>query len=418
MNEEPDKTLQTTAIVGGGLGILTIGLGVLVAVVIFAAVAATASALLGIFSLGGGENQTSSITTTGIAPPLIKDRLAAADCLSRWMKQRQPSSPLVPLGLRMIDAALNQDMPYNPALIPAIADAESSLATNGRLVTDKDGINPHNPFGVTGGSGSRTIKVQKWNFMVFNNYEESIDYIGPYLPRKYFKQNVTTLEDLRTKYCGDPALNSSCLPWLSTVSKDLNGISAACPDFAQEALSSGYLSGKLSPPVDPFPPNSPTTYLNHSTYRTTTGTSANPRTKKVPATELYAGDIWGKVDTPVRAISEGTVTYKGPHIQKLSGKCQGKYAGDDFEFLSADGQTYAFYAHVARYGPTNGLGQNNTLAVHRGEAFAAIANRCGTAHLHLEMQIDDQPIPCSRFDELFGLPKRGCRNQKKGVTYT
>lgn len=93
-----------------------------------------------------------------------------AKAIHTWIKEKKPKSPLVNMGGLFVKSGRMGNI--NPALIVAIASAESQLGT------DKDGISfilAKNPFGRLGET--------------FDSWEDSVKEQGPYMRRKYWNKS-------------------------------------------------------------------------------------------------------------------------------------------------------------------------------------------------------------------------------------
>ncbi len=400
----PNKNGLAASIIAGGLlssaSIILIGASI---ALVIAAVISVGSAFLRLANLAGGENQTNAGLIDNLGAPPLADRAAAAICLNQWIdKKSGGKSPLKTLGVNFITAATDQAQAqegyaYNPALLVAIASMETSLALPpNRTIMDFNGVYAHNPFNITVANPKteQNIHLQDRYFKVFGSFEDSIAYAGPYLARVYFKKGITDLNSLEMKYCGDPASNKLCVPWLNNVRDALSEITTDCPQLVSAVPRALPGIGKLTAPLGKSEPQ-PRTHTDHSFYINRGQGDAS------------GGDLPVSTGTPVYAIADGTAKATGLLRQHGAGRCQGQIVGQGIDFRSDDGRYHAYYAHVTTAGviPANASG---VYRVARGTQLAAIyAHPCGS-HLHFELQDGGQAVSCTKYDLYFGLPNRGC----------
>lgn len=185
-------------------------------------------------SPASSSNDSSLVTF----PTGLDDIDAASLCLQGYIKEKSPNSPFIKdvtdVGKVFVNAGKLKDV--NPALMVAIAGAETSFATNGWA---KNHPETHNYYGLTATESQEHIVITNNGVSVkvrkFSSWEEAIEYQAEYLRENYINEGKTTIILIGAKYApvgadNDPTgLNNQ---WIINVSKFMSEIGTKCPVFS------------------------------------------------------------------------------------------------------------------------------------------------------------------------------------------
>jgi len=182
-------------------------------------------------------DSSSGATTGALVYPEGADLTVLGKCLDEYIAKKEPSSPLKGTGAAFAQAGKDQNI--NPALLVAMAVAESSLGTTGKA---KNYPNAHNYRGKFNADGS---------LKEFSSWEEAIQQHAQDLRENYFglSEPLDTVEKIQGKYApsgakNDPTdLNSN---WVKNVNAALAEINKKCPMTAITFYSKDSSSGDKS----------------------------------------------------------------------------------------------------------------------------------------------------------------------------
>jgi len=186
------------------------------------------------FTLPGGQAPTSGGSLV-FPTNLTSDKYdAAAKCLNEYIAGKRKKSPLKTYGMNFIKTGAKGDVNVNPALLVAIAGAESEWATNGRLVGKLGAkVNCYNFYSLKATKYECPERVNNQDWRKFNSWEEAIDEFGSYMRRRYLSQGLDTIEKIGVVYC------EKCANWIPNVTTYFNEITKECPIFAPPVLVTG-----------------------------------------------------------------------------------------------------------------------------------------------------------------------------------
>jgi len=159
-------------------------------------------------------------------------------CLNKWLAKNAPKkSPLQNMGHTFAQEGKNQNV--NPALLIAIADAESSFGTNWQAIPKST----HNYQSQTCGTTkkrfpcvkSRNINKRTWS--VFPSWEKAVQEHAYYMRWKYLDQGITSIEEIGKVYVGHGG------SWVDIVTRQFNSIVAFCPALSASCQTCGFNQG-------------------------------------------------------------------------------------------------------------------------------------------------------------------------------
>ncbi len=168
-------------------------------------------------------------------------------CLNSWFSKKRPDSPLADKGL--IFAGEGKKYNVNPALMIAIAGAETTYATNYGAASSST----HNYQSMTCNTAklgdypcvpSNGSNPRDWED--FPDYDTSIANHAEYMQRKYLSKGITDIRSIGEIYCG-----KNCNHWFDVVPKVFNEIIGSCPSL-KTATASNIIRGdyvKLNVPL-------------------------------------------------------------------------------------------------------------------------------------------------------------------------
>ena len=177
--------------------------------------------------------------------PSGMDEAATATCIEEYIRSKESNSPFIKevtnAGEKFIASGKASDANVNPALMLAIANAESSFGTAGLASSH---ANLHNYFGYTATAGdSNAEDINGKRMKKFATWDEAITEQGQYMRRMYLSEGITTIIGIRNKYApagaaNDPTgLNSN---WVKNVTKTIKEIGQRCPAIN---IETGSLNG-------------------------------------------------------------------------------------------------------------------------------------------------------------------------------
>lgn len=181
--------------------------------------------------------------TSNLYFPVGIDQDAAATCLQNYLKSNVPNSPFIKdvadVGKAFVTAGASNNV--NPALMIAIAGAETSFATTGWA---KNHPETHNYFGMTATEAQDHITITNSGGDVkirkFASWEEAINFQAQYIREHYLDNAKTSIILIGAEYApvgaaNDPTgLNNQ---WIINVSKYMSEISGKCPVFAPATIT-------------------------------------------------------------------------------------------------------------------------------------------------------------------------------------
>ena len=153
-----------------------------------------------------------------------------ATCIDSYIVKYAPSSYLVGHGADFVSAGKTNNV--NPALLVAIAQAESSLGLTG--IAHSGG---YNYFGMTAvGGGNRR----------FGSVTEAINFQANYMRKSYLDKGLDTIEKIQQKYSPVGATNDpfgTNIEWTGNVTSAMKDLRKMCPSLiGQNELITSYIS--------------------------------------------------------------------------------------------------------------------------------------------------------------------------------
>lgn len=313
-----------------------------------------------------------------------------AACIDSYITKNAPSSYLAGHGADFVSAGKTNNV--NPALLVAIAKAESSIGLTG--IANNGG---YNYFGMTAAGGGN---------MTFSSVAEAINFQAGYMRRSYLNEGIDTIEKIQQKYSPVGAANDpfgTNVEWTGMVTSAMKGLRNMCPSLiGQNELSTTTISlsfdGKTALPIKEsdvrkegnglmFNSTSHGRSISHPGARdghNVVLTSSSSRfNTQIPPTTGEAIDLASYGEKPLYAVFDGKIVYTSS-TELCGGTC-----GIFVVLESIDRNSVAVYAHL---NPAKTLGTGTQVAV--GQQIATLKSYSGAMgpHLHFELWINKVPV--------------------------